>query len=70
MNGNDYHSVATGCEIEIGNDGDDRYLPCHCHDVNAVAGRDGRPRGRLNKWVSVARKPQNDVSEKMLVKKG
>lgn len=76
-NGSYYHSVGTGYGIENENenvvvaDGDDHYLPFHCHDVNSVGGgKDECHRGRLNKrapWVSVAR---NGVSEKMLVKKG
>jgi hypothetical protein len=67
----DYHSVGTGYGIANENEsvaGDDRYLPFHYHDVNAVGdGKVGRHRGRLDKWVSVAR---NSVSEKMLVKMG
>lgn len=76
-NDSGYHSVVTG--FGIGNEnggvaaGDDHYLPSHCHDVNAVGGKDGCHPGRPNKWapwVSVAQRPRNGVSEKMLVKKG
>jgi len=76
-NGSYYHSVGAGHGIENENevvaDADDHYSPFHCHGVNAVGGKDGSHRGRLNKWalwVSVGLRPRNGASEKMLVKKG
>ena len=74
--GSDCHSVAT--RFGIGNEGaaagDDHYLPSHCHDVNAVGGKDECHRGRPNKWagpwVLEAQMPRNGVSGKMLVRKG
>jgi len=76
-NGSYYHSVVAGYGIEIENEGvaddDVHHLQSHCYGVNAVGGKDGCHRGRLNKWaqwVSVAQRPRNGASEKMLAKKG
>jgi len=76
-NGSYYHSVEAKHGIENENedvaDADVHHLQSHCHDVNAVGGKDGCHRGRLNKWaqwVSMARRPPNGASEKMLAKKG
>lgn len=73
-NGSYYHSVGAGYGIENESVAvaDDRYLPSHCHDVNA-GGKDGCHRGTRNKWapwVSEAQRPRNGASEKMLAKKG
>ena len=65
-NGSDYHFVAIKCEIEHGGIADG-YSSCHSHDSNAVGGKGGPHRERLNKLVLVAR---NGVIEKIPVKKG
>ena len=61
MNCSDFHSVATGFEIENADvaDGDDHYSSFHCCGENAGGGKNGGLRGKLHKWVLVARSDES-----------